>query len=1161
MNMKKKPCSLSENATRVLEKRYLKKNHDGKVVEKPEDMFQRVAINIAQAEKLYGKGADWERIAEQFYSVMANLEFLPNSPTLMNAGRELQQLSACFVLEIDDSMESIFETIKDTAMIHKSGGGTGFSFSRLRPKNSPVRSTGGIASGPISFLKVFDAATQAVKQGGCRRGASMGILRVDHPDILEFISCKENDKDITNFNISVAVTEDFMQRVKNNQEYDLIDPHNKKVTGRLNAREVFKKIVQMSWKNGEPGIIFLDRMNKYNPTPALGDYESTNPCVTGDTFISTEHGLMKVKDVVQKYGDKKLRIFIDPRTVESQKIFGGTSLFVPARAFKTGKRELLRLKTKAGYELKLTANHRVLTERGWVKAGDLIVGKDKILIQAARSGFSYDQKLPFQVVKEYQGGNGRKYSANLPDNWSQDLGVILGWLLGDGNLHGSLESVFFYFGKADHTVLKEIRRILKNIYGKEGTLIDRGWEWQLNINGKLLFRFFKQLGMKRARAHEKDVPSSIFTAPREAVKGFLQGIFSSDGTINYIEGKNAYVRLSSASLKLLKDVQLLLLNFGIFSRIYENRKEAKRGVFRYRTKDGIEKDYQTRPYHELEVSRKDVVAFIKEIGFVGQKHKAKIEKLLKKAGRKRGYYQRERSDTVIKLEPAGVEEVFDLTEPISHSFIANGCVVHNCGEQILLPFESCNLGSINLSKMAAGKKVDWIKLAQTTRIAVRFLDNVIDMNKYPLPRIAEITKGNRKIGLGVMGFADMLIRLEIPYNSEEAIALGGKIMSFILDKATAASCELAKERGVFPNFEKSIYNAPGQPRLRNATLTTIAPTGTLSIIANCSGGIEPIFAVSYLRKVLDKEGLLELHPIFEEVARARGFYSANLMKLISQGQSVQDISEVPDDMRRVFVTSHDISPEWHIRMQAAYQQSTNNAVSKTVNFSHDAGVEEVEEVYNMAYELGCKGVTIYRDRSREEQVLNLGRQEEVKIAEPSTPISPRPRPQVVTGTTSKITTGCGNLYITINEDEEGNPFEVFMQMGKAGGCAASQLEAIGRLVSLALRSGMDLKSIIDQLRGIRCPSPSWSKDGRIFSCADAIARVIELRLMKEKKPGQPNNPGPPKDVAMESPEQGSGKFTASVKAVSIVGVCPDCGTALRHEEGCVVCSACGFSRC
>ncbi|MFH1244942.1 MAG: vitamin B12-dependent ribonucleotide reductase [Candidatus Omnitrophota bacterium] len=756
--MKKTKCNLSENAKQVLEKRYLTKNSEGNVAETHEELFFRVAENIAQAEKSYFKNADTEKLTEEFYNILSRLEFLPNSPTLMNAGKDLQQLAACFVLPIEDSMESIFETVKDTSLIHKSGGGTGFSFSRLRPKNSPVRSTGGVASGPVSFLKVFDAATQAVKQGGTRRGANMGILRVDHPDIMEFICCKENDKEITNFNISVAVTEDFMEKVKKKQDYDLIDPHTKKPVQTLNAAKVFARIVQMAWRNGEPGIIFIDRMNQFNPTPALGVYESTNPC----------------------------------------------------------------------------------------------------------------------------------------------------------------------------------------------------------------------------------------------------------------------------------------------------------------------------------------------------------------------------------------------------------------GEQVLLPYESCNLGSINLAQMVKETKIDWDKLAYTTKTAVHFLDNVIDMNKYPLAKIEEITKGNRKIGLGVMGFADMLILLKIPYNSEEALAAARKVMSFVLEKAIAASCELAEKKGVFPNFEKSIYNSKNGPRLRNATLTTIAPTGTLSIIADCSSGIEPIFAVSYLRKVLDKDGLPEVHSLFEKISQERGFYSPELMKLISQHASIQEITEIPEDVRSIFVTSHDISAQWHIRMQAAFQEWTHNAVSKTVNFPNSATVEEVEQVYKMAYESGCKGVTIYRDRSRDEQVLNIAKEEKSPKAELS--ISPRPRPQVVTGTTTKITTGCGNLYITINEDEEANAFEVFMQMGKAGGCAASQLEAIGRLVSLALRSGIDLKSIIGQLRGIRCPSPSWSEEGRIFSCADAISRVVESRILRGKKEIPPAIPKK-EENSLSVKEQKAVTVAGAVKIKNIVGVCPDCGSVLRHGEGCLVCAACGYSRC
>jgi ribonucleoside-diphosphate reductase alpha chain len=749
---------LTDNACKVLERRYLRKDAQGKSAEQPADMFRRVARNIAQADLLYDATADVQTTEEEFYSAITRLEFLPNSPTLMNAGRDLQQLSACFVLPIDDSMEGIFETLKNTSLIHKSGGGTGFAFSRLRPKNSMVQTTGGIASGPVSFMRVFDAATQAVKQGGTRRGANMGILRVDHPDILEFIRCKEKDAEISNFNISVALTEDFMKEVENDEEYALIDPRTKKIIQQLKARDVFNLIVTMAWKNGEPGIIFLDRINRDNPTPQLGEIESTNPC----------------------------------------------------------------------------------------------------------------------------------------------------------------------------------------------------------------------------------------------------------------------------------------------------------------------------------------------------------------------------------------------------------------GEQPLLPYESCNLGSINLSAMVdeITQDVDWEKLGATIRTAVHFLDNVIDMNRYPLKRIEEMTKANRKIGLGVMGFADMLIKLEISYNSADGVKKAREIMNFILKEAEAASCALAEKRGTFPNFKQSMYNVPNGPHLRNATLTTIAPTGTLSIIAGCSSGIEPLFAVSFVRTVMDKDALPETNPIFERIAKERGFYSVELMKLIAQKGSIQKLPEVPDEVKRLFVTAHDISPEWHARMQAAFQECTHNAVSKTVNFSHKATEEDVRRVYMLAYTLGCKGVTIYRDGSREEQVLSTKKADTKTKADGK--ISPRPRPVVTRGTTTKVSTGCGNLYVTINEDDKKLPFEVFMQMGKAGGCAMSQLEAIGRLVSLALRSGINIKSIIEQLRGIRCPSPSWEKGGRIFSCSDAIARVVEQQLIKVKENGE-KNPNPVPEPTQSSDTTGTA--TLKAKLGNVVGVCPDCGGALRTLEGCMVCHSCGYSKC
>jgi ribonucleoside-diphosphate reductase alpha chain len=758
-------AGLSQNALIVLKKRYLKRDPEGNVSEAPEDMFRRVAKNVAQADLAYESGVDLFQVEEAFYALMASLDFLPNSPTLMNAGRELQQLSACFVLPVGDSMEKIFDAVKQMALIQKSGGGTGFSFSRIRPKNDVVGSTQGISSGPISFMQVFDTATETVKQGGTRRGANMGILQIDHPDVVDFIQCKDGGQRFNNFNISVAVTQEFMEAVKKGEEYPLRNPRTNEVLRFLHAREVFDQIVFHAWTNGDPGIIFIDRINQDNPTPQVGKIESTNPC----------------------------------------------------------------------------------------------------------------------------------------------------------------------------------------------------------------------------------------------------------------------------------------------------------------------------------------------------------------------------------------------------------------GEQPLLPYESCNLGSINLSTMVRSGAIDWEKLEAVTETAVHFLDNVIDMNHYTLPQIETMTKANRKIGLGVMGFADLLIQLGIPYDHPEALITGEKLMAFIRTTGRNASRTLALTRGSFPNFEGSTLQGRWD-MMRNATVTTIAPTGTLSIIAGVSSGIEPIFALAFVRHVLDGKELLEINPVFENTARKEGFYSEGVMKKIAQRGTLQNVEEVPDQIRKLFVTAHEITPEDHIRMQAAFQKHTDNAVSKTVNFPNEATVDDVAKVYQLAYELGCKGVTIYRDRSRDKQVLYKGvgplgqdtaeEQKTVSIPERR----PRARRDVIHGSTRKIRTGCGNLYVTVNEDSEGNLFEIFNQIGKAGGCAASQSEAIGRLASLALRSGIEAEEVVRQLKGISCHVPVWHRDGRILSCADAIGKAIDWHLHGKKRTSARHLSEGGGNVAEVNV---SGKTSTSREesvSVFVRGACPECGGPLFFEEGCAKC-VCGYSDC
>lgn len=749
MQLPKTNLPLTQNALVVLAKRYLRKDESGKVIESPEDMFHRVAHAVAASDSLYDKSADISSLAQVFYEEMTSMRFLPNSPTLMNAGRELGQLSACFVLPVEDAIESIFETVKHTAMIHKSGGGTGFSFSRIRPEGDPVKTTHGVASGPISFMTIFDVATETIKQGGTRRGANMGILRVDHPDIEKFITCKTRTDRLNNFNISVALTEEFMWAVERGDDYALKNPRTGEEVRRVSAKHIFDLIVESAWSSGEPGIVFLDRINRSNPTPHLGEIESTNPC----------------------------------------------------------------------------------------------------------------------------------------------------------------------------------------------------------------------------------------------------------------------------------------------------------------------------------------------------------------------------------------------------------------GEQPLLPYESCNLGSINLAKFVKDGAIDYDSLRETVHKAVHFLDNVIDANRFPLPQIRENTLRTRKIGLGIMGFADMLISLGIPYNSDGAILAAEEVMSFIDRESKLKSAELAQKRGNFPAYKGSIYDRPETPFMRNATTTTIAPTGTISMIAGASSGIEPLFAISYIKRVLDGTELAEAHPLFLKAIQRAGIYSEELLERIAQTGSIQGFKEIPEEIKRIFVTSMDVSPDDHIAIQAAFQRHTDNAVSKTINFPENATKDAIRRAYSLAWHQGLKGITIYRYGSRPVQVLNLKKDEKDEAKQtqtqpalqpqpgeeqpyvPNGKIVPRPRPVRTTGMTERVRTGCGYLYVTVNRDDQ-DLCEVFAQMGKAGGCAACQIEAESRLISLALRSGISTQAIVKQLAGIRCPSPIWQEGQQILSCPDAMARVLASAAQVNVH-----------------------------RRVDDMKLCPECGATMEPESGCMVCRSCGFSRC
>jgi ribonucleoside-diphosphate reductase alpha chain len=799
---------LNANALTVLERRYLVKDDHGKPAESPEDLFWRVARNVAAPDRAYGASdRAVQGLTEAFFELMATRVWMPNSPTLMNAGRPLGQLSACFVLPVEDALSNgrsgIYDTLRAMALVHQSGGGTGFSFSRLRPKNDVVRSTMGVASGPVSFMKLYDASTDVVKQGGTRRGANMGILRVDHPDVLEFIACKDDLTQVTNFNISVAVTDAFMTALEAGTAYDLIHPKTGKVVGQLDAREVFRKIIHGAWKTGEPGVFFIDRANQYNPVPHLGSYEATNPC----------------------------------------------------------------------------------------------------------------------------------------------------------------------------------------------------------------------------------------------------------------------------------------------------------------------------------------------------------------------------------------------------------------GEQPLLPYDVCNLGSINVGLFVKNGEVDWERLRTAVHLCTHFLDNVIDANKYPLTEIDDLAKRIRRIGLGLMGWADLLVRLGIPYNAEEGVALGRRMMEFIDEESKLASEKLAEQRGVFAEWERSIWgpdataarDARGERirpmrRLRNCNLTTVAPTGTISIIAGCSSGIEPLFAVAFMR---NQAGVLmpDVNEEFVAIAKREGWYSDALMQQIAEAGHIH-FDAVPAKWQRVFVTAHDVTPEWHIRMQAAFQDFTDSAISKTCNFPNAATEDDVEQIYRMAFRLNCKGVTVYRDGARENQVLSTGTTAKKvsaapqalaealgRIAELDTELertrtqlhdveaenlqrrAKRSRPDLLKGSTRRVESPLGTMYVTITEDDKGQPFEVFMSLGKAGGALMADVEAIGRLISLALRSGIPLKEIYRQLRGISSDRAVGLGPSKVLSVPDAIGIAIEKWMHEKQGVQQDRLAGAPAPREIVAGPAGEAALRTRGPDQDFIGACPDCGSQLAFIEGCAKCHVCGFSEC
>jgi len=925
------------NSIQVLERRYLMRDETGKVIETPSQLFRRVAHYLASNEYNYGADdATVKRYENAFFQIMTNFEFLPNSPTLMNAGTELGQLAACFILPVKDDIEQIFESVKHQAIIHKTGGGTGFCFSYLRPKGDYVKSTAGIASGPLSFMSAFDNATNVIKQGGKRRGANMATMHTWHPDVEEFITMKQTPGVMENFNVSVMADDKFMQAVEENGDYSLINPRNNAVVRKLNARSLFKLISYSAWKSAEPGMLFIDTINRSNPTPN-DPIHATNPCISKDAIVTTNEGLVEMEKV-----HNPLHVLGDDGDYHRITWHG-----------MTGEKEIYLVKTKAGYELKATENHKFMTENGWKEVKEL-TPEDRLALQ---------KEGRFGTVKV-----------------DKEMALMLGWIIGDGHMSKGVQDVIFYFGVDEkHELLPSFKSYLDKLNGSEVAPTEDKTETRLKYSSKIA-RMFHDLGVRPVKAHEKEVPSSVFKMDGQSTAYFLSALFAADGSVQGSKEKGVSIRLASNSIKLLKQVQVLLLQFGIVSKVYEARREAHKKIMPDSNREP--KEYDCRSQHELVISRASMFRFMARIAFAVSAKNRKFEEL-----KPTEIYSDDIDTSVESITPCGKEIVYDLTEPVTHSFSANGLIVHNCGEVPMPDYESCNLGSINVarfveldwSKTDWKKKVNWNRLRYVVRLAFQFLDNVIDLNRYPVPQIKEQTMKNRRIGLGVMGFAKMLFKMGIRYDSDLGYAIGEEVMRFINDEARKMSHELGRARGSFPNFKESPLSAK-YDAVRNATCTSIAPTGTISMIADTSSSIEPVFALSFLKTVRAGQ-YYYLDSVFEQVLKVRGLYSEDLIRRVMEEGTIQHVDEIPQDVKNVFRVAHDIAPDAHVKMQAAFQKHVELAVSKTINMPADATVEDVEKVYLMAWKMGCKGITIYRDSSRSEQVLHVGKTAKTKSVE------------------------------------------------------------------------------------------------------------------------------------------------------------------------------------
>ena len=1121
---------VSDIALKIMKKRVLSKKSNGEQ-ETPSEAYQRVAKFVASGH-IHFSPNDGKQFEDKTCQFLSEGRFMPNTPTLVNAGFPKAQCSACFVLPVEDNLGSIYDLHHNQGLIQASGGGVGINLSNIRSAGTTASYERFTTKGPIDWLKMLNEnATHVVQE--MREGANIGILDIGHPDIVEFITCKSqgykidvntlsNQLNISlaeakrikaiigleKFNVSVSVTDKFMEILENDGDWRLIDPHSHKCIKIIKARELWALLIKNAHEHGEPGILFIDTVNKYNKVPHKGKIEACNPCLRRGSKLLTRNGWINIEEL----------------SGGQHEIFDGIGYTI-GKIWKTGNKDLIRLYTNNGLTLDITPDHKIYTNDGWVEAKNTEGLSIPYICPTKHVGVT-------QLPKCVTGGSGKYYTST-----QTELMEAFGFLFGDGTISDNKVIINFTPKKDAEFINSVVMPIFSDIaskYDEKLVVPVAKNKSAYEICRSKLSVWLLALGFSKEHIPTRTLPRFLWSATHTAQAAFLRGLYGANG--NIVNTAMDAIRLVSTCKKMLQEVQLILQGLGIRSSIRVHSKS-----------NDIEWDngtYTSKESYHLEITQKnDFYLFNRLIGFPQKCQQDKIRSILKLDTIKSNVRLESGYElTIVKVEALNIfDDVYDFECGTTHMGLVNGMLVHNCAEEPLLPNESCVLGHVNLSKYVTGfngsSQVNWSGLEEVIRFGVQFLDNVVEVNTFPIAAIAEMSCSTRRIGLGVMGWADALIKLGIRYDSQKAVDIAHEFGEFLEKTSLDESQKLGKDRGNFLFFHGSYWDKAGYKNMRNSEHTTIAPTGQTSVYAGCSSGIEPLMFPVMKR---EQAGMvqIEYHPILFKKLQERGLDNEEIRNKIGILGSVRKADFLPEDIRELFPSAHDINYKWHLEHQIAWQKHITASISKTINLPNDASISDVENAYMMAYKGGCKGVTVYRDGSRMGQPLSS-----TKVVEPIK-ITNR-RDDITYGTNRKLRTSCSSIMLYCGNSQDGKLQEITCRMGKSGGCLGSFSEGIARVVSVALQHGVPAENIIKQLSNIRCHMPciykskyTGDRSHTITSCCDAIAVAMEEHIL----------------------DSGNKKLECTNIIKVHGGVCPDCGTPLMFTEGCAKC-VCGYSRC